>query len=270
MLHEKPFHNNGFHKIEMTPGPIVSIRDLSLEICRKPVLDRISFDLRNHEVLCLIGEKGAGKSVLLRCLNRTIEEQRGVRVQGRICLNSRDTMDPTWDLCEIRRTFALIPQTANPFPSSVWDNLAYVLKLHHLATSSADLKDRIEWALRSAGVWDQVKDRLHKDPAHQLPPMVQRLVCVARALVLKPKVLLLDEPNLGEGMIEPHILDPMLARITCHMPVLMTSPSLDIAAQAAGRIGYMTAGQLLEIDTAELLLTSPQNELTHSFVVSHR
>lgn len=249
--------------------PVLSIRSMGLTLYDRVVLDDINFDLLKGEVLCLLGAQESGKSLIMRCLNRTAEEQSGAHQTGNIYLNDRDLMDPTWDLPHIRRAVALVPEVPNPFLMTAWENIAYVLRLHRLAKTKADIDVYVETALRRVGVWADVKDRLHTDAVHRLDPMIQRLVCVARALVLEPKVLLLGEPTVAAGGIDFPRLNRLLADLKVDIPVLMTTPSLNVAAHVSDRVAHIDSGSLLEIDATELVLTAPQNNTTRHFVSSH-
>ncbi|MQQ08643.1 ATP-binding cassette domain-containing protein [Epibacterium sp. SM1979] len=249
--------------------PVLSTRGLTLRFGSKTILDDISFDLFDKEVLCLVGPPNCGKSVLTRCLNRTVEEERASVQSGHVFVDRRDTQDPSWDLPQIRRQVALVPQVANPFPATIWDNIAYVLKLHRLAPTSKDIALRIEDSLRRVGIWDELKGELHKKPVHQMPIMTQRLICIARALALEPRLLVLDEPSTGLGGIEEGRLKSILSDLQQDMPVILCTSSLRIAALVADRIGHIEGGRLMEIDTAELLLTNAQTVATQRYVESH-
>ncbi|MBT8153353.1 ATP-binding cassette domain-containing protein [Epibacterium ulvae] len=250
-------------------GPVISVRGLGLTFGRTDVLQDVSFDLVQGEVTCLLGAFGSGKSMLLRCLNRTAEELPRAKQTGTVFLRDRDVMDPTWDLPLIRRTVALIPEVHNPFPMSTWDNLAYVLRLHRLAKAKADQEPLIEAALRRVGIWDDVKDRLHHAPVHRMEPMMQRLICIARALMLEPQILLLDEPSSGTDCIDLHRLDALLADLKRDMSVVLSTPSLKVAANVSDRAAHLDGGRVLELDATELVLTNAQNPTTKAFVEAH-
>ncbi len=250
-------------------SPVLCVRELGLRLGRTEALHDVNFDLRQGEVMCLLGAFGSGKSMLLRCLNRTAEELPKARQSGAVFLEDRDLMDPTWDLPQIRRSVALVPEAQNPFPMSTWDNLAYVLRLHRLAKVKSDQEPLIEAALQRAGVWDDVKERLHTEPVHRMEPMMQRLICIARALVLQPRVLLLDEPSSGTECIDLHRLDALLANLKQEMPVLLSTPSLKVAAHVTDRAAHLHHGRVLELDATELILTNAQNAITKAFVEEH-
>ncbi len=248
---------------------ILSCCGLDLQYGRRRVFSDVSFDLFQQETLCLIGSQENGKSSLLRCLNRTAELDRGACLGGRIFLDRRDVFDPSWDVTFVRRQVALVPQVSNPFPASIWDNIAYVLKLHRIASGQRDIGDRIEKALCLVGIWDEVKDDLHKTPVHQMAPVIQRQVCIARALALEPRVLLLDEPSVGLGGLSMQQLEMMLLRLKQNLAIVVATQSLEVAAQIADRIGHLDQGTMQEVDCAELILTNAQNPVTRRFVEAH-
>ena len=246
--------------------PIVTVRGLSLWYGEKQALDDVSFDLYPSEILAFIGPSGCGKSTALKCLNRMHDDTRGVRIEGQIEMSGQDIHGPDIDPPVHRRRFGWVAQKPNPFPSSIWDNVAYGAEIHGLMQSKVDLAAHVETCLRRAGLWDEVKDDLRSKMGTDLSGGQQQRLCIARALATQPDVLLMDEPT---GSIDPiataKIEDLMVELKQDHSVVIITH-SMAEARRIADRVAYFHLGKLLEVAPTEMLFAAPQTPEARAFV----
>ncbi|MCV6584758.1 MAG: phosphate ABC transporter ATP-binding protein [Marinibacterium sp.] len=244
----------------------MSVRHLDLFYGAKQALDDVSFDLYPSEILAFIGPSGCGKSTALKCLNRMHDDTRGVRITGDITMGGKDIHGRDIDPPVHRRRFGWVAQKPNPFPASIWDNVAYGARIHGLMRNRADLADHVEHCLRRADLWHEVKDVLHTREGTSLSGGQQQRLCIARALSNQPEVLLMDEPT---GSIDPiatqHVEELMLMLRADHSIVVITH-SLMQARRIADRVGYFHLGKLLEIGPSAEIFANPQTPECRAFL----
>lgn len=249
-----------------TNPALITVRDLSLWYGQKQALKNISFDLRPNEILAFIGPSGCGKSTALKCLNRMHDGVRGVHIKGDIRFDGKEIHDGDIDPPVFRRHFGWVAQKPNPFPWSIYENVAYGARLHGLAIGRAALNDHVEDCLRRALLWDEVKDDLHRKTGLDLSGGQQQRLCIARALSTMPDVLLMDEPT---GSIDPvatgHIEELMLELGRAHALVVVTHSMMQ-ARRVANRVAHFHLGELIELGATKEVFTNPSDARTKDFV----
>lgn len=245
---------------------LIRVRGLSLFYGAKQALREVGFDLYPNEILAFVGPSGCGKSTALKCLNRMHDGTRGVRIEGRIEMAGRDIHGPDIDPPLHRRRFGWVAQKPNPFPASIWQNVAYGASLHGLMRNRSEMEAHVETCLRRAHLWDEVKDDLHRKSGTDLSGGQQQRLCIARALATCPEVLLMDEPT---GSIDPiataKVEELMLDLRQDHSLVVITHSMME-ARRVADRVAYFHLGELLEIGPTEQIFTAARDPRTRDFV----
>ncbi len=232
---------------------------------QKKALFDISVEIPAGRVTAFIGPSGCGKSTLLRCFNRMNDTIPGTRVEGSITIDGIDIYHPRTDVVELRRNVGMVFQKSNPFPKSIYDNVAYGVKINRMASSKSDLDERIERALRGAALWDEVKDRL-KDSALGLSGGQQQRLCIARALAVEPGVILMDEPCSALDPIATQKIEELILDLKGRYTIVIVTHNM----QQAGRVSELTAffwlGKLIEYNTTERIFTNPNEQMTEDYV----
>jgi len=216
--------------------PILSVRNLSLHYGDKQALDDVSFDLYPNEILAFIGPSGCGKSTALKCLNRMHDDTRDVHIDGTILMQGQDIHGPDIDPPLHRRRFGWVAQKPNPFPISIYENVAYAARLHGLVPTRAALKAHVEQCLRRAGLWDEVADDLFRKSGTDLSGGQQQRLCVARALATQPEVLLMDEPTGSIDPIATARIENLLLELKQDHAVVIITHSMAEARRIADRV----------------------------------
>ncbi|KUP91876.1 phosphate ABC transporter ATP-binding protein [Tritonibacter horizontis] len=267
MFHSLPLHQS-LASVAPPVETVISLQNFGIALDRKQVLSDITFDLRRGEVLGLIGRAGAGKSALLRAIVRLLDESRGAATQGRLRYLDHDIYDPHCDLPHLRRMIAFVPQQVTPFPTSIWDNIAYGARLHRIAMDKASMADLVEETLRRCHLWHVVRDDLHRRRGTDLPVHQQRLLCLARALAVRPEVLLLDRTTGSIDQTELALLNQLVGELKADHTIVLVTPTLAETAQIADRVAHLEQGRLVEIDTAEMIFTAALHPDTRTFIDS--
>jgi phosphate transport system ATP-binding protein len=231
----------------------------------KQALKDINLKIYEHEVTAFIGPSGCGKTTLLRCLNRSNDIVPGARLEGQIRLNGKDINDPEIDPPLLRRRFGWVAQKPNPFPWSVFHNVAYGPKIHGQANSRQELAAIVERCLRQVGLWDEVKDRLHES-ANDLSGGQQQRLCVARAIATRPEVILMDEPASALDPIATAILEELIDELRDSYTVVIITHNMQQAARVSQRVAYFHLGRLIEVGDTEQIFIMPKNELTQQYI----
>jgi len=243
----------------------IDIQDVNFWYGAKRALNDINLRIYEHEVTAFIGPSGCGKTTLLRCLNRSNDIVPGARLEGRIRLNGQDINDPEIDPPRLRRRFGWVAQKPNPFPWSVFHNVAYGPKIHGQANSREELALIVERCLRDVGLWDEVKDRLHESAADLSGGQQQRL-CVARAIAYKPEVILMDEPASALDPIATAILEELIDELRDSYTVVIITHNMQQAARVSQRVAFFHLGRLIEHGDTEAIFVMPKEELTQRYV----
>ena len=245
--------------------PVLSIRDLSLGYRDNPsALKNISLDIPEKSVTAIIGASGCGKSTLLRCLNRMNDLIDGVHYQGEVIFSQSNILSAETNVTALRRQIGMVFQRPNPFPKSIFDNVAYGLKLSGVK-SLRQLEELVEQALRSAALWDEVKDRLGESALKLSQGQQQRLV-IARAIALEPQVLLLDEPASSLDPISTLRIEELIYKLKHSYTIIIVTHNMQQAARVADYTAFMNDGRLVEFGMTENVFTFPENRETEDYI----
>ena len=251
---------------ELPRETVFDVRDLGVSYGAKRALSGVSLEIHRHLVTALIGPSGCGKSTFLRCLNRMNDSIRGFRLDGEILYHGHDLYGRAADRVEVRRRIGMVFQKPNPFPKSIYDNVAWAprnLGMRH------GLHERVERALRGAALWDEVKDRL-KESALGLSGGQQQRLCIARAIAIEPDVLLLDEPASALDPIATAAIEDLMHTLKRRYTIVIVTHNMQQAARVADRTAFFSledgAGALVEYDTTQAIFTRPADSRTHDYV----
>ncbi|MHB8763939.1 MAG: phosphate ABC transporter ATP-binding protein PstB [Deferrisomatales bacterium] len=242
----------------------IQCRDVGVWYGEKQALAEVTLDIPDRQVTALIGPSGCGKSTFLRCINRMNELIPGVRTEGEIRLDGRDVLGPETDVVELRRQVGMVFQRWNPFPKSIFDNVAYGPRIHGVK-DKVRLAALVEAALRKAALWDEVKDRL-RDSAMTLSGGQQQRLCIARALAVEPQVLLMDEPASALDPISSARLEDLIAELKERYTIVIVTHNMQQAARVSDRTAFFYLGRLVEYDRTQAIFTNPREERTEAYI----
>ena len=249
----------------MNSEPMVEIESLNVYIKGKQILKDINLKIPKNSVFAIMGPSGSGKSTLLRAINKLWDLYPEVKVEGKVYVDGKDTdeMEPH----ELRRLVGMVFQRPNPFPHmSIYDNVAIGPKLHKLYKSKKELDEIVEWALKKAYLWDEVKDDL-KRKAHQLSGGQQQRLCIARAIALKPKVLLMDEPTSALDVVSTKKLEENIVELKKDFTIVIVTHNPQQAARISDYVAFLYNGELIEVGPTSEVFTRPKHELTEKYVL---
>ncbi len=242
----------------------LNVQDLSLSYGDKIALQNISMRIPRKRVTALIGPSGCGKSTLIRCFNRMNDLIDSVRIEGRIELNGLEIHDKEVDVSQLRRRVGMVFQRPNPFPKTIYENVAYGLRLSEKLPKS-ELDDRVEWGLKSAALWDEVQDRL-TDSALGLSGGQQQRLVIARAVAVKPSVLLLDEPASALDPISTLKIEELIAQLKADYTIVIVTHNMQQAARVSDFTGFLYLGEMIEFDSTVTIFTNPQEQKTEDYI----
>ena len=243
----------------------IDVKGLSFFYGGKKALDDISIGLRSNVVTAFIGPSGCGKSTFLRTLNRMNDVIPDTRVQGRVSIGGRDIYGADVDVVELRRRVGMVFQKSNPFPKSIFDNVAYGLRINGMVESRSQLGHVVEKSLRSAALWDEVKDRLH-DSAFALSGGQQQRLCIARALAIEPEVVLMDEPASALDPIATQRIEELIYQLKRDYTIVIVTHNMQQAARVSDATAFFWLGRLIEVGRTDAIFTSPREKLTEDYV----
>jgi phosphate transport system ATP-binding protein len=244
---------------------VFSCRDVNVFYADKQALKNISIDIARRQVLAMIGPSGCGKSTFLRCLNRMNDTISGARVTGTILLEGQDIHDQQLDVVQLRARVGMVFQKPNPFPKSIFDNVAYGPRIHGLARGSAELDDIVCTSLRRAGLWDEVKDRLNS-PGTGLSGGQQQRLCIARTIAVQPEVILMDEPCSALDPIATARIEDLIDELRASYTIVIVTHSMQQAARVSQRTAYFHLGELIEVGETDRVFTNPRQKLTEDYI----
>jgi phosphate transport system ATP-binding protein len=248
------------------PAPVgVSVRALNFYYGSVQALHNISLDIPARIVMAFIGPSGCGKSTFLRTLNRMNDTIPGTRATGQVLLDGQDIYAPGTDVVALRRKVGMVFQKSNPFPKSIFDNVAYGLRINRLTADKAELQGRVEAALRDAALWDEVKDRL-KSSALGLSGGQQQRLCIARALAVRPEVLLMDEPASALDPMATQKIEELIAGLKRQYTIVIVTHNMQQAARVSDRTAFFWLGKLVEVNPTERMFTAPDEKLTEDYI----
>ncbi len=244
--------------------PMVEIESVSLWYSEKQALKSVTMSVPKHRITAYIGPSGCGKSTLLRCLNRMNDLVDGVRMTGSIRLGGMEIYDPTLDVTELRKRVGMVFQKSNPFPKSIFENVAYGPRI--LGTrNGSDLEGMVERSLRGAALWDEVSDRLH-DSALGLSGGQQQRLCIARAIAVEPDVLLMDEPCSALDPIATAKVEELMLELKNGYTIVIVTHNMQQAARVSDYTGFMLLGELVEFGVTKDLFTNPRDKRTEDYI----
>ena len=250
------------HAVE---NPVFSCRGVSVFYADKQALKDVSLDVGRRQVLAAIGPSGCGKSTFLRCLNRMNDTIPGARVTGSIRLDGRDILSADQDVAQLRARIGMVFQKPNPFPKSIYDNVAYGPRIHGLARSRAHLDDIVCTSLTRAGLWDEVKDRL-KSPGTGLSGGQQQRLCIARTIAIQPEVILMDEPCSALDPVATARIEDLIDELRESYAIVIVTHSMQQAARVSQRTAYFHLGELIEVGETDRVFTNPRHRLTEDYI----
>jgi phosphate transport system ATP-binding protein len=253
---------------EPDPGPRVrriEIERLTIRYGARTAVDEVTVPVYANLVTAIIGPSGCGKSTLLRALNRMNDSIPGVKTEGRVLLDGNDIYAPGSDVIVLRRRVGMVFQQANPFPKSIYDNVAFGLRINALVKSRAELDERVERALRQAALWDDVKDRLHRS-ALQLSGGEQQRLCMARALAVQPEALLLDEPASALDPISTAKIEELIFELKKDYTIVIVTHNMQQAARVSDLTAFLLSGKLVEFSPTPQLFTTPADARTEAYI----
>jgi phosphate transport system ATP-binding protein len=243
----------------------IGARGVSVFYGEKQALHDVSMDIAANEVTALIGPSGCGKSTFLRTLNRMNDIVPRARIAGTVALDGTDIYASGVDVVALRRRVGMVFQRSNPFPKSIFENVAYGIRVNRLASSRGDLKHRIEQSLRRAALWEEVKDRLHES-ALALSGGQQQRLCIARALAVEPDVLLMDEPASALDPIATQRIEELIYELKREYTIVIVTHNMQQAARVSDVTAFFWLGKLVEIGRTDTLFTNPREKLTDDYV----
>jgi phosphate transport system ATP-binding protein len=246
-------------------APAIEARGLSFYYGQTRALEDISVTLTANVVTALIGPSGCGKSTFLRTLNRMNDIVPGARVEGQVFVNGQDVYGPDVDAVQLRRRVGMVFQKSNPFPKSIFENVAYGLRINRLAGTALELADRVEESLQQAALWDEVKDRLHQS-ALALSGGQQQRLCIARALAVRPEILLMDEPASALDPIATQRIEELVYDLKASYTIVIVTHNMQQAARVSDHTAFFWLGKLVEFDRTERIFTAPTEKLTEDYV----
>jgi phosphate transport system ATP-binding protein len=250
----------------VVPDPHIACRDVDVHYGGKAALKAINLDIGRKGVIALIGPSGCGKTTFLRCLNRMNDTVDGCRVTGELRLGSEDITHAGTDVVSLRARVGMVFQKPNPFPKSIYDNIAFGPRVHGLVGTAGELDEVVERSLRRAGLWDEVKDGLQKTLGTSLSGGQQQRLCIARAIAVDPEVILMDEPCSALDPIATSMIEQLIDELLAFYTVIIVTHSLAQAARVSQRVAYFHLGRLIEVGTATEVFTNPRHKLTEDYV----
>jgi len=248
-----------------SPNPRMQCREVNVWYDDNHAIKNVSLDIGQNEVISMIGPSGCGKSTFLRCLNRMNDTIPSARVEGSIQLDDQEIQDKSIDVVPLRARVGMVFQKPNPFPKSIYENIAYGPRIHGLTNSRAELDELVETSLQRAGLWKEVKDRLDA-PGTSLSGGQQQRLCIARTLSVSPEVILMDEPCSALDPIATAIIEELIDELREQYTIAIVTHSMQQAARVSQRTAYFHLGDLVEVGTTDDIFNKPQHKLTEDYI----
>ncbi len=243
----------------------ISIKDLDFFYGKEQALFNISLEIPEHEVVAFIGPSGCGKSTFLRTLNRMNDTIPIASVSGQVIIDGKDIYAPGTDVVALRRKVGMVFQKSNPFPKSIFENVAYGIRINGIHSDREDMNRRVEKALRDAALWDEVKDRLTTS-AFGLSGGQQQRLCIARALAVQPDVILMDEPASALDPIATQKIEELVVELKKDYTIVIVTHNMQQAARVSDRTAFFMLGKLIEYNPTQKMFTNPDEKLTEDYI----
>ena len=243
----------------------ITVRDLKLWYGDYEALHGIDLDIQKGKVTAFIGPSGCGKSTFLRTLNRMNDRIPGCRVEGEILLNGQDIYAPSVDVVQLRSYVGMVFQKPNPFPKSIYENVAYAPRIHGMVKDGAEMDELVETALRRASIWDEVKDKLQQ-PGTALSGGQQQRLCIARTIAVKPEVILMDEPCSALDPIATAKIEELMDELKEEYTIVIVTHNMQQAAHVSDYTAYFYLGDLMEFNDTHTIFTAPANQKTEDYI----
>jgi phosphate transport system ATP-binding protein len=245
--------------------PIFKCRDVDVYYGEKHAIKKVGIDIGRNQVLAMIGPSGCGKSTFLRCLNRMNDTIPNARVEGSIALDGNDIHDRKQDVVQLRARVGMVFQKPNPFPKSIYENVAYGPRIHGLAGDRVELDEIVHGSLQRAGLWEEVKDRL-QHPGTSLSGGQQQRLCIARTIAVNPEVILMDEPCSALDPIATARIEDLMEELRQSYAIVIVTHSMQQAARVSQRTAYFHLGDLIEVGETDRIFTNPRHRLTEDYI----
>lgn len=245
--------------------PMISVSNLNFFYGKSQALFDINIDIKERVVTAFIGPSGCGKSTFLRTLNRMNDVIPGTRVEGKVLIDGMDVYGSRTDVVDLRRRVGMVFQKSNPFPKSIFDNVAYGLKINRMTSSKTELHGRVEDALQKAAIWQEVKDRLHESALGLSGGQQQRL-CIARALAIEPSVILMDEPASALDPMATTRIEELIHELKRQYTIVIVTHNMQQAARVSDTTAFFLMGKLIEVNPTEKMFTNPDSKTTEDYI----
>jgi phosphate transport system ATP-binding protein len=246
-------------------NPVMSARRVNVYYGDKHAIKDVSIDIARNAVIAFIGPSGCGKSTFLRCLNRMNDTIESARIEGSITLDGQDIYDRQQDVVPLRARVGMVFQKPNPFPKSIYENVAYGPRIHGLVANRAELDEAVQNSLQKAGLWDEVKDRLDH-PGTGLSGGQQQRLCIARAIAVDPEVILMDEPCSALDPIATARIEDLIDELRQNYAIVIVTHNMQQAARVSQRTAYFHLGDLVEVGATDEIFTNPRHKLTEDYI----
>ncbi|QQS32271.1 MAG: phosphate ABC transporter ATP-binding protein [Acidobacteriota bacterium] len=243
----------------------ISVTDLNFFYGKAQALHNISIEIPEREVIAFIGPSGCGKSTFLRTLNRMNDTIPLTRAEGKVLIDGEDIYRPTTDVVKLRRRVGMVFQKSNPFPKSIFENVAYGIRINRIHSDKADLANRVEKALRDAALWEEVKDRLQSS-AFGLSGGQQQRLCIARALAVQPEVVLMDEPASALDPSATQKIEELVVQLKQQYTIVIVTHNMQQAARVSDKTAFFMLGKLVEYNPTQKMFTNPDEQLTEDYI----
>jgi len=243
----------------------IRVRDLDLWYGTTQALKSLNIDLFQKNITALIGPSGCGKSTFLRCLNRMNDLIPSVSLSGLVEMDGRDVNSSKMDEIALRRRVGMVFQKPNPFPKSIYENVAYAPRMHDLVSRKADQEELVEQALRDAGLWEEVKDKLQA-PGTSLSGGQQQRLCIARAIAVQPDVILMDEPTSALDPISTATIEDLMDRLKDKFTIITVTHNMQQAARVADYTAFFHLGEIVEYNDTRVMFSTPANKKTEDYI----
>jgi phosphate transport system ATP-binding protein len=247
----------------------IEVHDFNFFYGSFQALIELNIPIRERQITALIGPSGCGKSTFLRCLNRMNDTIRGTRAVGQVLLDRKNVYDPDVDVVELRHRVGMVFQRPNPFPQSIYDNVAFGPRVLGMAKKNGNLDQIVQESLEGAALWDEVRHRL-RDSALDLNPGQQQRLCIARTIAVKPEVILMDEPCSALDPVATLHVEDLMRELAHAYTIVIVTHNMQQAARASDWTGFFWLGRLVEFDRTQILFSTPSQELTEAYITGRR